>query len=107
MAASNLIDDVFVQLRKQSRTALIPFVTIGDPDLDTSVEIIQALEDAGADMVELGVPYSDPLADGPVIQRASERALLNGSISVADVYSSCGERTQCWRQAPFHIIYVL
>ena len=73
MAASNLIDDVFVQLRKQSRTALIPFVTIGDPDLDTSVEIIQALEDAGADMVELGVPYSDPLADGPVIQRASER----------------------------------
>ncbi|BBH20980.1 tryptophan synthase alpha chain [Paenibacillus baekrokdamisoli] len=85
MATNNLIDNKFAQLREQGRSALIPFLTIGDPDLATSVDIIQALEEAGADMIELGVPYSDPLADGPVIQRASERALKNGSISVADV----------------------
>jgi tryptophan synthase alpha chain len=57
--------------------ALIPFLTIGDPDLETSVALVQAAEAAGAHMIELGVPYSDPLADGPVIQRASERALRN------------------------------
>lgn len=101
MAASNLIDDVFARLREQNRTALIPFVTIGDPDLDTSVEIIQALEDAGADMVELGVPYSDPLADGPVIQRASERALLNGSVSVDDVIQVADNARNAGVKLPF------
>lgn len=73
----NLIDNVFAKLKSEGRTALIPFLTMGDPDLETSVAILKKLEEAGADMVELGVPYSDPLADGPVIQRASERALLN------------------------------
>lgn len=73
----NLIDQVFAQLKEEGRTALIPFLTVGDPDLDTSLAIIKKLEQSGADMLELGVPYSDPLADGPVIQRASERALKN------------------------------
>ncbi|MGN7164698.1 tryptophan synthase subunit alpha [Paenibacillus cellulositrophicus] len=71
----NLMDQTFARLKQENQTALIPFLTIGDPDPDTSVEIIAGLEAAGADMIELGVPYSDPLADGPVIQRASERAL--------------------------------
>ncbi len=71
----NLIDQTFARLKEHKQTALIPFLTIGDPDLETSVEIIAELEAAGADIVELGVPYSDPLADGPVIQRASQRAL--------------------------------
>ncbi|CAM2799518.1 tryptophan synthase subunit alpha [Paenibacillus sediminis] len=71
----NLMDQTFQQLKLQHETALIPFITVGDPDLDITVDIIKQLEAAGADMVELGVPYSDPLADGPVIQRASQRAL--------------------------------
>ena len=71
----NAIDTVFAELKAKGETALIPFMTMGDPDLDTSVALVQAAEAAGADMIELGVPYSDPLADGPVIQRASERAL--------------------------------
>lgn len=79
----NLIDRTFADLKEAGQTALIPFLTIGDPDIATSVEIIQKLEEAGADLIELGVPYSDPLADGPVIQRASERALRN-AISIVD-----------------------
>ncbi|AOZ91359.1 tryptophan synthase subunit alpha [Paenibacillus crassostreae] len=71
----NLMDQRFATLKKQNQTALIPFLTVGDPDIETTVEIIIQLEAAGADILELGVPYSDPLADGPVIQRASQRAL--------------------------------
>lgn len=71
----NLIDETFVSLKKEQKSALIPFLTVGDPDVETTIAIIQQLEEAGADILELGVPYSDPLADGLVIQRASERAL--------------------------------
>lgn len=71
----NAIDRTFTQLKREGRAALMPFMTLGDPDPETSVELIVELEAAGADIVELGVPYSDPLADGPVIQRASLRAL--------------------------------
>ncbi|CAM3775436.1 tryptophan synthase subunit alpha [Cohnella lubricantis] len=76
-ATANKIDAVFAELKARGETALIPFLTMGDPSLDVSIELIQAAEQAGASMLELGVPYSDPLADGPVIQRASERALKN------------------------------
>ena len=69
----NLIDQKFAEL--QGKTALIPFISCGDPSLEITVDIVKTLEAAGADIIELGVPYSDPLADGPVIQRASERAL--------------------------------
>lgn len=72
----NLMDQTFERLKAEQKTALMPFITVGDPDLETTVDIIVELEKAGADIVELGVPYSDPLADGPVIQRASERALV-------------------------------
>lgn len=72
------IDQRFSQLRAQGRKALIPFVTAGDPDLATTLPLMHGLVTAGADVLELGVPFSDPMADGPVIQRASERALANG-----------------------------
>ncbi|WEK55708.1 MAG: tryptophan synthase subunit alpha [Candidatus Cohnella colombiensis] len=82
-STTNAIDTVFAALKAKGETALMPFMTMGDPDLETSVALIQAAEAAGAHMLELGVPYSDPLADGPVIQRASERALKN-RISLQD-----------------------
>jgi tryptophan synthase alpha chain len=68
----------FEALQRQGRRALIPFVTAGDPFADATPEIMQALADGGADIVELGVPFSDPMADGPVIQKAGERALARG-----------------------------
>ncbi|MDO3409616.1 tryptophan synthase subunit alpha [Saccharibacillus sp. CPCC 101409] len=72
---ADLLAETFRRIREQNGTALIPFLTVGDPDIETTIEIVQHLEAAGADVLELGVPYSDPLADGPVIQRASSRAL--------------------------------
>lgn len=71
----NKIDQKFTELKEKQQTALIPFISVGDPNIATTIDIIRTLEAAGADIIELGVPYSDPLADGPVIQRASERAL--------------------------------
>jgi len=68
----------FEQLRAEGRTALIPFVTAGDPSPATTLALMQAMVAAGADLIELGVPFSDPIADGPVIQRATERALAGG-----------------------------
>lgn len=79
----NAIDEQFARLKRAGEPAFIPFLTMGDPDLATSVDLIQAAEEAGAHMIELGVPYSDPLADGPVIERASERALKN-RVTLAD-----------------------
>lgn len=67
------------QLQAKGKTALIPYITAGDPDLDTTRQLLFALTEAGADVIELGVPFSDPIADGPVIQRAAERALLQGT----------------------------
>ena len=72
------IQATFEQLANGGRKALIPFVTAGDPDPGTSVALMHALVAAGADVIELGVPFSDPMADGPVIQRASDRALRHG-----------------------------
>ena len=75
----NRIDAKFAELRRRGKTALIPFVTAGDPDLGTTFRILRVLEESGADLIELGVPFSDPMADGPTIQRASERALKGGT----------------------------
>jgi len=72
------IEAVFEQLREQRRAGMVTYVTAGDPDADTSAKILIALANAGADILEVGVPFSDPLADGPVIQRATERALASG-----------------------------
>jgi tryptophan synthase alpha chain len=73
------ISDRFSRLRARGRKAFVGFVTAGDPSLDRTVEIAQAMDEAGVDVLELGVPFSDPLADGPVIQRSSERALGKGT----------------------------
>jgi tryptophan synthase alpha chain len=78
------IDQTFQRLRAAGQRALIPFVTAGDPDMATTVHLLEALATAGADVIELGVPFSDPMADGPVIQRASERALRH-HLSVDDI----------------------
>ncbi|HVV95834.1 MAG TPA: tryptophan synthase subunit alpha, partial [Rhodanobacteraceae bacterium] len=72
------IDRRLASLRAKSRTGLIPFITAGDPSPNATVAIMHALVEAGADLVELGVPFSDPMADGPVIQHANERALARG-----------------------------
>lgn len=72
------IRGVFAELRRSGRGGFIPFITAGDPDLETSELLLIELAAAGADIIELGVPFSDPVADGEVIQRASERALRNG-----------------------------
>ncbi len=69
---------VFAALHARGRKALIPYVTAGDPYADATVDIMLAMAKAGADVIELGVPFSDPMADGPVIQKASERALAKG-----------------------------
>jgi tryptophan synthase alpha chain len=81
------ITDRFELLKREGRKAFIPYITAGDPDLATTERLILALADAGADVIELGAPFSDPMADGPVIQRASERALKtpSGPIGVADI----------------------
>ena len=80
----NRIDTTFAALGAARRTALIPYVTTGDPSLSATSEIMDSLVRAGADVIELGVPFSDPMADGPVIQRASERALAR-HVSLANV----------------------
>ena len=80
----NRIDARFAQLKAAGRTGLIPFVTAGDPSPGHAVALMHALVEAGADLIELGVPFSDPMADGPVIQHASERAIAAG-VGLADV----------------------
>ena len=75
---SRRIPDCFEAARKAGRKVLVPFITAGDPDPDGTVAVMHALVDAGADLIELGVPFSDPMADGPVIQLASERAIEKG-----------------------------
>ncbi len=73
------IDECFARLRASGRKALIPFITAGDPLLEATVPVMHELVAAGADVIELGVPFSDPMADGPTIQRSSERALARGA----------------------------
>jgi len=73
------IEAALARARAEGRVALLPFMTLGYPDLPTSIELVKAMVAAGADGIELGIPFSDPLADGPTIQRASRQALQNGT----------------------------
>lgn len=73
------IDETFARIRREGHPGLVTYVTAGDPDLSRTEGILRALDRAGADVIEVGVPFSDPLADGPVIQRATERALAAGT----------------------------
>ncbi|MCK5720693.1 MAG: tryptophan synthase subunit alpha [Thiomargarita sp.] len=75
----SLLKTCFDNLQAQKRTALIPFITAGDPNEELTVALMHTLVKTGADIIELGIPFSDPMADGPVIQRASERALKQGT----------------------------
>jgi tryptophan synthase alpha chain len=79
MSAPSPITRVFERLRSERRPGLVTYVTAGDPDLERSAGVLRALDRAGADVLEIGVPFSDPIADGPVIQRATERALAAGA----------------------------
>jgi len=88
------IAESFARLRQDGKKGFIPFITAGDPDLDTTRDLILELDRAGATVIELGVPFSDPMADGPVIQRASERALRHG-FGLAEVLQvAAGARKQ-------------
>lgn len=93
------IQGCFEALRRGQRKALIPFITAGDPRPAATVGLMHALVEAGADVLELGVPFSDPMADGPVIQRASERALRYG-VSLKDVIAMVGEFRKRDRATP-------
>jgi tryptophan synthase alpha chain len=89
-----MLNDAFERARRERRLAFVPYVMAGDPDLETTEAILFALSDAGADIIELGVPYSDPLADGPTIAAAGQRA-LRGATQLRDVLAlakRCRER---------------
>jgi tryptophan synthase alpha chain len=89
----------FEALAKAKRKALIPYITAGDPSPQLTVPLLQALVDAGADILELGVPFSDPMADGPVIQRSGERALKHG-VGLGDVLGMVSELRRSDRATP-------
>jgi len=82
----NRIDTRFETLKKQNKKALITFITAGDPDIKTTEQLILEMEQAGADLIEIGVPFSDPVAEGPVIEAASLRALKN-AVTLHDIFS--------------------
>ena len=96
------IQAVMAELARQGRKALIPYVTAGDPEPSHTVSVMQALAEGGADIIELGIPFSDPMADGPVIQKASERALARG-VGLAQVLAWVAE----FRQSNSHTPVVL
>lgn len=86
----NRIDKKFMDLKQRGRKALITYITAGDPELCDTPKLVQAMEEGGADIIELGIPYSDPVAEGPVIQEASVRALAN-KIKIEDVFNCIKE----------------
>jgi tryptophan synthase alpha chain len=79
-AAGGRIAATFARLRAAGRAGFVPYIMAGDPDLDTTLALMRAAADVGADLIELGVPFSDPMADGPVLQRSAERALARGTM---------------------------
>ncbi len=91
----NAVRDAFVRARAERRAAFVPYLTAGDPDLRTTGELVVALERAGADLVELGVPFSDPIADGPVNQAAAARALASGTTLVGILEEVAAVRRRC------------
>ncbi|MCU7876624.1 MAG: tryptophan synthase subunit alpha [Candidatus Thiodiazotropha sp. (ex Lucinoma borealis)] len=95
----SLVSRKFAQLKAQGKKALIPFITAGDPIPEITVDLMHDLVAAGADLIELGVPFSDPMADGPVIQRASERA-LEYNVSLRDVLDMVSQFRQLDAETP-------
>ena len=91
------IESRFAALSKAARPALVTFVTAGDPDYDTSLAILKALPAAGADIIEIGMPFSDPMADGPAIQAAGLRALKAGQTHGEDARAWCASSARATR----------
>ncbi len=98
------IEDKFTELKQQGRKALITFITAGDPDLDTTVKAVREMECKGADIIELGIPYSDPIAEGPVIQAANARALWN-VIKISDIMQSVKELRKTVKVPLLYLLY--
>src|SRR6185437_3568785 len=95
----NRIETKFNELKNQNKKALIPYITAGDPEPKTTVSLMHALVKAGADIIELGVPFSEPMADGPVIEAAHARALSH-QVSLDDVLAMCEEFRQQDKATP-------
>lgn len=111
MSAENRIARRFATLAKERRGGLVPFITAGDPDLGTSMAILRGLPQAGADLIELGMPFSDPMADGPAIQAASLRALKAGqtlkrTIGMVAAFRSSDSDTPVVLMGYYNPIYV-
>ena len=108
---STRIDRRFADLKAQGRAALVTFLTAGDPDLDTSLAILRALPAAGADVIELGMPFTDPMADGPAIQLSSQRALKVGqtmskTLEVARAFRQADDATPLVLMGYYNPIYI-
>jgi len=88
----NPVDEMFARLRAAGRKAFMPFLTAGDPDVDTTARLVPQVAEAGADLIELGFPFSDPIADGPVIQESYTRALSHG-LKITDVFGAVQKAT--------------
>ena len=105
------IDRRFADLRKEGRAALVTFLTAGDPDYDTSLAILKAVPQAGADLVELGMPFTDPMADGPAIQASSLRALRNGqtlkkTLAMVRTFRQADDQTPLVLMGYYNPIYI-
>ncbi len=105
------IDQRFSELRHEGRAALVTFLMCGDPDLDTSLQLIRALPEAGADVIEIGMPFTDPMADGPSIQAAGLRALKAGgtmvrTLEVVRAFRAGNDRTPIVLMGYYNPIYV-
>lgn len=98
------IEDKFYELKKLGKKALITFVTAGDPDIGTTVRIVEEMESCGADIIELGIPYSDPIAEGPVIQAANVRALKH-AIKISDIMNSVKEMRKKVKVPLLYLLY--
>jgi len=105
------IDKKFAELKRQGRAGLVAFVTAGDPDHDTSLAILKGLPQAGADIIELGMPFSDPMADGPAIQASSQRALKAGqtmkkTLAMVSAFRAADDTTPIVLMGYYNPIYV-
>jgi len=102
----NRIDKKFIELKKKNKKAFIGFLTAGDPTLEQTAELVCGLEEAGADIIELGIPYSDPLADGPVIQLAAQRAFNNDDLSVLNIMKMVKDLRKRTEVPLLYLVYI-